>query len=71
VTKPFSAEQEQRGQERRRRELGLGEKGLEDNYAEVADREDIAVVEVVQENPAEDATSQDTTGRGDKRQRDR
>jgi hypothetical protein len=32
---------------------------------------DIAVVEVVQENPAEDATSQDTTGRGDKRQRDR
>jgi hypothetical protein len=69
VTKPFSAEQEQRVQERRRRELG--EKGLEDNYAEVADREDIAVVEVVQENPAEDATSQDTTGRGDKRQRDR
>jgi hypothetical protein len=40
VTKPFSVEQRQRVEERRRREMGLGKQGLEEDTPEVADRGD-------------------------------
>ncbi|XP_046446936.1 heterogeneous nuclear ribonucleoprotein U-like protein 1 [Daphnia pulex] len=40
LTKPFSVEQRQIVEERRRREMGLGKQGLEEDTPEVADRGD-------------------------------